>query len=442
MAKKMKKLTKTGKRRRCEKQRVVVLRENCSRCPPDPLIMCATSTTVVAGGTRPSQTTLHSSKTPPPPPPSRPSLRLRRQRLCSILLDALTAFSVLVYLLRVNPSYLDPWGLRNAKSWALGYAIIRFGVLFYDHLVVYLIENAFGGKLLPTRVPGAPSVRFVELDVRSLVYLFLNSINEYAFVMRLTRYLWLGGRGGHMSRELSGLTIWNTMVALGIMFVSMDVLYAPLHHVMHLPSLYPLIHKHHHRQHYPTRGYLDAGNEHPIEHMIGVLCTWFAVCVSEALLPTCGMWLRRMKASIVDGPPWEGGLDDAMISGGGVHALTVVLFFQFHAALACMNHSPYDVRFSLPFIGSDAIFRPFDGIMKWSGGGADNIVGRWIRNIITGRWFRYSVCHHEMHHRKFNYNYGQYCMFYDVWMGTFVEYEGPLSAVEIEARKRNRLKGE
>jgi hypothetical protein len=36
-----------------------------------------------------------------------------------------------------------------------------------------------------------------------------------------------------------------------------------------------LIHKHHHRQHYPTGGYLDAGNEHPIEHWVVVLSTWY-----------------------------------------------------------------------------------------------------------------------------------------------------------------------
>ncbi|KAL3827572.1 hypothetical protein ACHAXA_002069 [Cyclostephanos tholiformis] len=401
--------------------------------------MCATSTT--PAGTRPPPTT-QSSKTPPPPMPSR---RLRRQRLSSISLDAATAFSVLAYLLLVNPSYLDPWGLRSPTPWALGYVCIRLGVLFYDHLVVYIIENFAGGKLLPTRMPGAPPVRFVKLDYRSLVYLGLNSINEYAFVMRLTRYLWLGGRAGCMPWKLSELMPWNTIVALGIMFVSMDALYAPLHHIMHLPTLYPLIHKHHHRQHYPTRGYLDAGNEHPIEHMIGVVCTWFAVCVSEAFLPTLGMWLHRIKevGGIFGGPPWEGGFDnraDTIIAGGGVHALTVVAFFQLHAALACMNHSPYDVRFSLPFIGSAGMFGRGNKFLNWMNG--TNSTGKWLRNVITGQWFQYSVGHHEMHHRKFNCNFGQYCMFYDMWMGTFIEYEGPLSAAEIDAKKRNSLKGE
>lgn len=391
--------------------------------------MCATSTV----GTLPPQTT---RETPLPPPP-RPSWRLRQQRLFSVLLDSVAAIFVLVYLHR-NPSYLNPWNIQSAKLWALGFACIRLGVLFYDHLVVFVIENIACGELLRTRRPGAPPVRFVGLDSRSIAYLSLNSLNEYAFVMRLTRYLWLGGHGGSLSWKLADLTPWNTAVALGIMFVSMDAMYAPLHHLMHLPALYPLVHKHHHRQHYPARGYLDAGNEHPIEHMIGVICTWFAVCASEVLLPTCGMWLVRIKTGGFGGL-WEiGGAD--LIEGGGVHALTVMLFFQFHAALACMNHSPYDVRFSLPFIGSASLFGSENQVVQSVDGA--NCTGNWLRKMITGQWFQYSVGHHEMHHRKFNFNYGQYCMFYDLWMGTFIEYEGPLSAAQLEAKKRNSLKGE
>ena len=67
------------------------------------------------------------------------------------------------------------------------------------------------------------------------------------------------------------------------------------------------------------------------------------------------------------------------------------MFFNIHAALAMLNHSPYDVEFDIiPF-----------GILK------------------------YSVANHEMHHRKFSVNYAQYSMFYDHLMKTFALYEGP-----------------
>lgn len=368
-----------------------------------------------------------------PQTPRPPSRRLRRQRLASLALDAATA-SYVAWYLHNDPSYMNPWGLPSSRLWALGFLVIRFGVLFYDHLVVLLVERCFRSKVLPTREAGAPPVRFVTLDARSYAYLFINSFNEYAFVMRLTNYLWRGGRGGELPWKLSELTPGNTIFALGIMFVSMDLLYAPLHHILHLPAFYPLVHKHHHRQHFPTRGYLDAGNEHPIEHMIGVMCTWFAVCSSEALLPTCGTWLRRL----ITGDGLTGAAEPSWARGGGVHALTVIVFFQLHAALACLNHSPYDVKFSLPFAGSTKVFGSDNGALGWLE--ETMPLGKWARRLVTGQWFRYSVGHHEMHHRKFNFNYGQYCMLYDLCMGTFIQYEGPMTAAQIEAKKARKPK--
>lgn len=359
------------------------------------------------------------------------SWRLKKPQLTSFMLDSATATFVIHYIYN-NPSYLNPWGIPNIHLWILGFVLIRCAIVFYDHLVVFLIEKVLKFKVLPTRESGAPPVRYVELDVRSMVYLSLNSINEYTFVMRLTYYLWNGGYQGALPWQASQVSIGNTLISIGIMFVSMDLLYAPLHHFLHLPSVYPLIHKHHHRQHFPTRGYLDAGNEHPIEHMIGVLCTWFAVCTAEILLPTFKLFWDIVKSGyLVD---LQSGLASFSVQGGGVHAITVLVFFQLHAALAMMNHSPFDAQFALPFVGSSLLFGGDKGIVSVM----DNIpvVGKRMRRVLTGQWFRYSVGHHEMHHRKFNYNYAQYCLFYDHWMGTYISYEGPISASELEAKKK------
>mmetsp|Transcript_16098 Transcript_16098/g.32192 ORF Transcript_16098/g.32192 Transcript_16098/m.32192 type:complete len:401 (-) Transcript_16098:196-1398(-) len=363
-------------------------------------------------------------------PLPRPSLRAQKQHLTSILLDSATTLFVL-YFLYHNPNYLNPWSLPNATLWLGGFILIRCAIAFYDHLVVCLIDSCFKCKVLPTREPGAPPVRYVELDTRSLVYLCLNAFNEYAFVMRLTHYLSQGGMFQALPLKLSEVSLGNTLLALGIIFVSMDMLYAPLHHLMHLPSLYPLIHKHHHRQHFPTRGYLDAGNEHPIEHMIGIICVWFALMTAELMMPSLlclgdKLWYEDAGLSVLSSP-------SEWVRGGGVHAITAFIFFQLHATLAMMNHSPYDVQFSLPLIGSTKLFgketQPVKCIEKipW--------VGLRLRRLVIGEWFHYSVGYHEMHHRKFNFNYGQYCMWYDLWMGTFLEYEGPLRAKELEAKK-------
>jgi sterol desaturase/sphingolipid hydroxylase (fatty acid hydroxylase superfamily) len=272
--------------------------------------------------------------------------RNSRQHFRGRCLDALTTVSV-VYFVYLKPQFFNPWQL-TLWQWVLGGLFIRAAIAFYDHLVVFLVDSVFHNQLLPTRTTGTP-VRYVALDQQSIIYLTINAVHEWVFVQRLCHYIWYSP---DVSLTVEDIGFVNTVGALAVMFVVLDLCYAPCHHLLHLPALYPLIHKHHHRQHFPTRGYLDAGNEHPLEHLVGVLCTWSSVLTAVYLV----------KA----------------------HAVILFLFFNIHAALAMLNHSPYDVE----FLG-------------------------------------YSVANHEMHHRKFTVNYAQYSMLYDHVMGTFAPYEGP-----------------
>lgn len=204
---------------------------------------------------------------------------------------------------------VNPWSL-SLLEWTVGFVFIRSAVTFYDFLVVKLVEWS-GAKLLPTRTTGTP-VRYVALDRTSLVFLSINSLNEWVFVQRLCHYLWYSPE---VSKSLEDIGLVNTLGALYVLFVVNDVFYAPTHHVLHMPALYPLIHKHHHRQHFPTRGYLDAGNEHPIEHLVGTTCMWAALLTA--------------------------------VYTTGAHAVTIFVYFNIHAALAMLNHSPYNVQFSV-----------------------------------------------------------------------------------------------
>ena len=272
--------------------------------------------------------------------------RNAKQQLQSRIVDGCTV-GIVLGCLYTYPEYFNPWKL-SLPQWIIGGLIIRAAIAFYDHLVVFIVDNLFHNQLLPTRTTGK-AVRYVELDTQSMIYLTINAIHEWIFVQRLCYYIWYSP---DVSLNVEDIGIVNTLGALWIMFIVLDVCYAPCHHILHMPKIYPLIHKHHHRQHFPTRGYLDAGNEHPIEHFVGVCSTWASVLAAVYLV----------KA----------------------HAVIIFLFFNIHAALAMLNHSPYDVE----FLG-------------------------------------YSVANHEMHHRKFTVNYAQYSMLYDYFMGTFAPYEGP-----------------
>lgn len=286
--------------------------------------------------------------------------RSKYEELHRNILDTVTAGCVIA-LAYEKPGLFNPWNLE-AWQWMTGAVLLRGAIAFYDHLVIWVVDGLYGGddgkNLLPTRTTGK-SVPYVTLDTKSNVFLVINSFHEWIFVQRLCHFIW---HSPDVSLDLQDISLVNTLGALYVMFIVLDLFYAPSHHILHMPWCYYLVHKHHHRQIFPVRGYLDAGNEHPIEHLIGVMCTWAAVLAA------------------VYGPT-------------GAHGIVIFFFFNIHAALAMLNHSPYNVKFAiLPF-----------GIMQ------------------------YSVANHEMHHRKFTINYAQYCMWYDRFMNTYGAYIGPKS---------------
>jgi len=278
-------------------------------------------------------------------------------KLLSYLLNGCTTIGT-IWFLKTNPQFANPWGI-STEHWWLGYLIIRLALTFYDWLVIFGIEWVLGEdkekRLLPTRTLSEKPVRNVPLDSLSYVFMFLNSFNEWIFVQRLCFFLW---HDDSVAKSLSELNIWNTVFALAVIFIVNDIFYAPSHHLMHKPFLYPLIHQHHHRQIFPTNGYYDAGNEHPIEHLLGTLCIWAGILAANKVT--------------------------------GAHAFTIFMYFNIHAALAMLNHSPYNLEFE-----------------------------------ALGGWIQYSVGNHEMHHRKFTVNYAQYVMWYDHFMKTYSEYQGP-----------------
>merc|ERR1719327_2434938 len=117
-------------------------------------------------------------------------------------------------------------------------------------------------------------------------------------------------------RTLGGLGIFNTLGAFWLLLV-VDSMYAPLHRFMHLPSVYRFVHKHHHRNTFPARGYIDAANEPPVEQIAALTLHWIAVHV--------------------------------VARTSGLHVAAVGAHFGFKALGACFNHTGFDLQFN--FLG-------------------------------------------------------------------------------------------
>jgi len=103
---------------------------------------------------------------------------------------------------------------------------------------------------------------------RDAAYLGVNTLLETCFLLHI--------RDALPTTPVS-FSIVYCVLGVYILFWLDDLFYACFHALLHHPRLYTLLHAHHHHHLVtrPTRGYVDAGNEHPLEQcgaMFGHMC--------------------------------------------------------------------------------------------------------------------------------------------------------------------------
>jgi hypothetical protein len=150
------------------------------------------------------------------------------------------------------------------------------------------------------------------------------------------------------------ITVWNTVAVLPALFLLYDLVYTLMHRVMHIRALYPLVHKHHHRQHSPSRGNTDAG-----------ACSGCTGSLATAPPPSPpphahthhkqSLILALSFCAPVNVHPLEFVLGEVLhlgcvwalnLVGVDVHAVTIVAFILVGGVLASLNHTRADVRVS------------------------------------------------------------------------------------------------
>lgn len=85
------------------------------------------------------------------------------------------------------------------------------------------------------------------------------------------------------------LTLPLQMLAL---YFTYDAVYVPFHRFLHLPEVYPWIHKHHHRTIVPHRGTFDGINAHPVEFAFGEFLHLFSINMLELVFASVGARLN------------------------------------------------------------------------------------------------------------------------------------------------------
>jgi sterol desaturase/sphingolipid hydroxylase (fatty acid hydroxylase superfamily) len=199
------------------------------------------------------------------------------------------------------------------RAWAVGVAVVVCGVSLLDPVALGVARLLRVAKL-PSREPVPIMKGLEELSRKDLCFLAVNQLVQTWGMMHFAQFAF--AQAG-VVRAAEGASLGNTIGAAYAIFLLDDFFYYWCHRILHLPSVYPWVHKHHHRQALPSRGYWDAANEHPLEQVIGLSC------VILTLRVVLQLW-----------PP-------------GVHVIGVAAFVMIYALCATLNHVEYDVRFPL-----------------------------------------------------------------------------------------------
>lgn len=185
----------------------------------------------------------------------------------------------------------------------VGFATV---VLVGMELLNVIVLKAFAGfDRIPMRAK-----HLDKLETKDWAFIVFNRLVTIPFLFLVIRY---AATTPGVKLALGDLTLVNTVGAIVLLFLLYDMVYVQFHKALHIRALYPLVHKHHHRQHAPSRGNTDAVNVHPFEFVSG-----------EFLHLLCVMGLNAV------------GID--------VHAVTILVFIVFGGIMASLNHTRADVR--------------------------------------------------------------------------------------------------
>eukprot|EP00241_Pyramimonas_parkeae_P011576 CAMPEP_0114232268 /NCGR_PEP_ID=MMETSP0058-20121206/4513_1 /TAXON_ID=36894 /ORGANISM="Pyramimonas parkeae, CCMP726" /LENGTH=213 /DNA_ID=CAMNT_0001343725 /DNA_START=377 /DNA_END=1018 /DNA_ORIENTATION=+ len=105
-----------------------------------------------------------------------------------------------------------------------------------------------------------------SLEARDQLFIGLNRLTAVPFVYHLLLVL---NRLPTIKTSFRDLSVLNTFGSFVVLFLVYDLFYMCFHRALHHRSVYWLVHKHHHRQHAPSRGNTDAVNVHPFEYIFG-----------------------------------------------------------------------------------------------------------------------------------------------------------------------------
>jgi sterol desaturase/sphingolipid hydroxylase (fatty acid hydroxylase superfamily) len=132
--------------------------------------------------------------------------------------------------------------------------------------VLTVILNFLGNFICNfKRMDGETTNKLEVLETIDICYLVFNTMTEFLGMNHIAAFL----LNSSTERRLATLGAFNGPFAFIMVMVLNDIIYYPCHCIAHKRLFYPYVHKQHHLQFVPFRGYYDAANQNPIEQVYG-----------------------------------------------------------------------------------------------------------------------------------------------------------------------------
>ena len=180
-------------------------------------------------------------------------------------------------------------------SFAALFFLSRLGVFFLQVILVSIVPHHRSSA--SQQVAEASTE---HLGVKDVLFIFINQFVETVFLREVNLIASEVGATNFFPPPFSyiALPIYSVAAALLLLFAD-DFLYEKLHALLHRDRyLYKFVHGHHHKATRPTRGYIDAINENPLEMIAALLLNLFAIRILEPLLTVASIGLFLLLKAI------------------------------------------------------------------------------------------------------------------------------------------------
>jgi len=212
---------------------------------------------------------------------------------------------------------MDAWTRTTSgpSQWSTMDKVLFMALIMAALELLNFICNNLGDWVNAKHIP-VRGKHLDELSPRDRLFIGISKAQTGPFLYILLRYCF------HESNVLwtfedGNFSLKTVILPIPVLFIVYDFFYTILHGFLHVKSIYPLIHKHHHHQKAPSRATDDAVNVHPVEFTLGEynhLWTIFLCC-------------RIMNLRI--------------------HIIAALLFLATGGVLAGLNHTRFDLSLCL-----------------------------------------------------------------------------------------------